>query len=167
MTCPTMLFGVDAPAVNPTDTGPSGSQFDVTVSGTMVVDGAPISTLDVGASLRPKLPGWLVHLRTTMGIGGTRSGAALTRPSDDGVDRLRKRLAKLVARVESDNEADADLLAEARAIGDAVVGRPLLASSAFVEALGEERACLVSMGKHSVKGVGDAIEVFTDARPES
>jgi hypothetical protein len=74
---------------------------------------------------RTKLPGWLVHLRTTMNIGSSRSGAVLTRSADDGVDRLRKRVAKLVSLVESDSDTDVDLLAEAKAIGEAIVGRPL------------------------------------------
>lgn len=91
-----------------------------------VLEAAPMSTMDVGAVLRPKLPGWLVHLRTTMGIGSSRSGAALTRSSEDAIDRLRKRLAKLVSLVENDSDTDVDLLAEAKGIGEAIVGRPLL-----------------------------------------
>ena len=84
----------------------------------------PASTVDAStAAIRPKLPGWLVHLRTTMGIGSSRSGASLTK-ADDGTDRLRKRLAKLVAMVENDND-EVDLHAEAKAIGEAIVGRPL------------------------------------------
>lgn len=90
------------------------------------LEAAPISTIDVGASVRPKLPGWLVHLRTTVGAGSARSGASLTRSTEDGIERLRKRLAKLVGMVESDNDSDVDLLAEARAIGESVVGRPLV-----------------------------------------
>jgi hypothetical protein len=96
-----------------------------------VLEGAPVSTMDLGAAagssgFRPKLPGWLVHLRTTMGIGSARSGASLTRPSDDGIDRLRKRLAKLVAAAESDSgDSDVDFLSEAKAIGETIVGRPL------------------------------------------
>jgi hypothetical protein len=85
---------------------------------------APASSADVGA-VRPKLPGWLVHLRTTMGIGNTRSGASFTRSSVDGVDRLRKRLTKLANIAETDGDTDVDLLAEARGIGEAIVGRPL------------------------------------------
>jgi hypothetical protein len=89
------------------------------------LEGAPVSAADIGASLRPKLPGWLVHLRTTMGIGSSRSGAALARTGDDGIDRLRKRLAKLVSMSESDGDSKVDVLAEARALGEAIVGRPL------------------------------------------
>lgn len=90
------------------------------------LEGAPSSAVDVSATLRPKLPGWLVHLRTTMGIGSSRSAASLTSTSDDGVERLRKRLGKLVAMVEADDDdADVDLLAQARGLGEAIVGRPL------------------------------------------
>ena len=42
MISPTMLFGVDAPAVSPTMTGPSGSQSRVTTSGTFAVEATPI-----------------------------------------------------------------------------------------------------------------------------
>jgi hypothetical protein len=92
-----------------------------------LLEGVPLSTSDVGAgsSARAKLPGWLVHLRTTMGIGSAKSAAALTRTTDDGVDRLKKRLAKLVSLAESDSDTDVDLVAEARAIGEAIVGRAL------------------------------------------
>lgn len=92
-----------------------------------LLEGVPLSTSDVGAgsSSRAKIPGWLVHLRTTMGIGGAKSAAALTRTTDDGIDRLKKRLAKLVSMAESDADTDVDLVAEARAIGEAIVGRPL------------------------------------------
>jgi hypothetical protein len=96
------------------------------------LEAAPLSAIDVNASLgrgllphAAKLPGWLVHLRTTMGIGSSRSGAVLTKSTEDGVDRLRKRLAKLVGMAESDNDAEVDLLAAARAIGESIVGRPL------------------------------------------
>jgi hypothetical protein len=88
------------------------------------LEAVPVSTVDVNMG-RSKLPGWLVHLRTTMGIGSSRAGATLTRSSDDGIDRLRKRLTKLVALAESDNDSDVDLIAEARAIGESIVGRPL------------------------------------------
>lgn len=94
-----------------------------------LLEAPPASSHDVASPLaaraRTKLPGWLVHLRTTMGIGSTRSGAGLTRPPEDGVDRLRKRLGKLVSLAEADSESDVDLLAEARALGEAIIGRPL------------------------------------------
>lgn len=89
------------------------------------LEAAPVSSMDVSASLRPKLPGWLVHLRTTAGISSRRNGTALTRTSEEGIDRLRKRLAKLVGMMESDHDSDLDLLGEARALGEAIVGRPL------------------------------------------
>ncbi len=90
-----------------------------------VLEAAPMSSMDVSGNLRPKLPGWLVHLRTTVGISSRRNGAALTRASEEGMDRLRKRLAKLVGMMESDHDSDLDLLSAARAIGEAIVGRRL------------------------------------------
>jgi len=92
-----------------------------------MLEGAPGSSIDVAmAAARPRVPGWLVHLRTTIGIGSSRSGASFTRSPAEGIERLRKRLAKLVAIVESDAASDVDILGEARAIGEAIVGRPLL-----------------------------------------
>ncbi|MBX3208467.1 MAG: hypothetical protein KF764_25705 [Labilithrix sp.] len=99
-----------------------------------VLEAAPVSSFDVGA--RPKLPGWLVHLRTTIGVGGGRLGgprlgtavsktSSGARSSDDGLDRLRKRLARLVAIADEAGGSDVDALAEARAIGEAIVGRCL------------------------------------------
>src|SRR5262249_10282605 len=87
-------------------------------------EGAPHSSVELGAP-RAKLPGWLVHLRTTMGIGSSRSGATFTRGPSDRVARLRKRLAKPVAMAEGDADPHGALLAEARAIGETLVGRPL------------------------------------------
>jgi len=90
-----------------------------------MLEAAPVSSVDVAMAARPKLPGWLVHLRTTMKIGSNRSGASFTRAAEDGIDRLRKRLAKLVAIADSDADSDVNILGEARAIGEAIVGRPL------------------------------------------
>lgn len=106
-----------------------------------LLEGAPISTADLGGASRPKLPGWLVHLRTTMGIGRrlmaprSRGGrgrsreestpVSLTRTEGDGIDRLRKRLAKLVTLADDTSDSEVDVVAEARAIGEAIVGRPL------------------------------------------
>lgn len=91
-----------------------------------LLEGVPVSTTDASAAMRPKLPGWLVHLRTTMGIGSSRAtSVALNGRTEDGIDRLRKRLAKLVALAEGGGDTDVDLLAEARAIGEAIVGRPI------------------------------------------
>jgi hypothetical protein len=99
---------------------------DLDVDTRSLLEGAPLSTTEVGAgATRPKLPGWLVHLRTTMGIGSARGATQLTRATEDGIDRLRKRLAKLVSVAESGADTDVDLLSEARAIGEAIVGRPL------------------------------------------
>jgi hypothetical protein len=85
-----------------------------------MLEAVPHSATDISSSVRPKLPGWLVHLRTTMGIGSR----SLNRIENEGIDRLRKRLAKLVTRAESDSD-DTELVAEARAIGEALVGKPL------------------------------------------
>ena len=91
------------------------------------LEGAPPSTLDVAASSRAKLPGWLVHLRTTVGLVSSRVPAPMSRGGgDDPVERVRKRLLKLVARGETDPlDASADLLVEARGLGESLVGRTL------------------------------------------
>gem|GEM_PF-1831095 len=92
------------------------------------LEAAPASSMDLSAAAaRPKLPGWLVHLRTTMGIASTRSGALPRSPGgDDAVERVRKRFAKVVARAEHDSlDAHADLLVEAKGLGEAIVGRHL------------------------------------------
>lgn len=91
----------------------------------ILLEGTAESTRDLSRVGSPKLPGWLVHLRTTINIGAARSGATFTRPPQEGVDRLRKRLGKLVTIVESDKASELDVLGEARAIGEAIVGRPL------------------------------------------
>jgi hypothetical protein len=89
------------------------------------LESAPASSLDVAASARPKLPGWLVHLRTTVGLASSRGTASIP-TSADGVERVRKRFAKLVARAESEaSDPDGDLLVEARGLGEALVGRVL------------------------------------------
>lgn len=85
----------------------------------------PASSLDLAASARPKLPGWLVHLRTTMGLSSTRSIASLAGASE-GLDRVRKRLVKLVARAENDpDDMNNELLVEARGLGETLIGRIL------------------------------------------
>lgn len=90
------------------------------------LESAPGSSSDVAASARPKLPGWLVHLRTTVGLASSRTAAAPASESTDGVERVRKRLAKLVARAESDEmDPRGELLVEARGLGEALVGRLL------------------------------------------
>ena len=101
------------------------------------LEAVPISSMDVTAIARPKLPGWLVHLRTTIGLGSGSLGAprlggnattkasSLARASDDGINRLRKRLAKLVAIADGGADSDLDIVADARAIGEAIVGRCL------------------------------------------
>ena len=90
------------------------------------LESTPPSTLDLAASVRPKLPGWLVHLRTTIGLASSRATASAALSSADGLERVRKRLAKLVARAESEgSDANDDLLVEARGLGEALVGRAL------------------------------------------
>lgn len=93
-----------------------------------LLEAAPASTIDLAAAARPKMPGWLVHLRTTMTLVRERDvpGAVRGASKDDGVDRVRKRLAKLVAQAEGDGgDAHADQLAVARGLGEALVGRAL------------------------------------------
>lgn len=88
------------------------------------LESAPASSLDVAAAARAKTPGWLVHLRTTLGIARERE--APLQKDGDAIDRVRKRLAKLVSQSESDTgEAHPDLLAVARGLGEALVGRAL------------------------------------------
>lgn len=90
------------------------------------LESAPASSMDLSASVRPKLPGWLVHLRTTVGLASSRSVAAAASDSAEGVERVRKRLVKLVARAESDeSDPQGELLGEARGLGEALVGRIL------------------------------------------
>lgn len=101
------------------------------------LEGAPSSSLDVAASARPKLPGWLVHLRTTVGLVSTRApgnasavtvaSAGATRSGDSAVERVKKRLVKLLLRAENEvgDAGESGLLVEARGLGEALVGRIL------------------------------------------
>lgn len=90
------------------------------------LEAAPVSTMDLSASVRPKLPGWLVHLRTTIGLASSRNVAAVSSDAAEGVERVRKRLVKLVARAESDElDPQGERLVEARGLGEALVGRIL------------------------------------------
>lgn len=91
-----------------------------------MLESAPASTTDLASLARPKLPGWLVHLRTTVAMAHRRESGPRLDANGEGIDRLRKRFAKLVARAESDSgDAEEDHAFEARAIGEALVGRPL------------------------------------------
>lgn len=90
-----------------------------------LLEATPPSTTSLASSARPKTPGWLVHLRTTMSLVSARAGAPPAKAADDGVDRVRKRFAKLVARAASDGVAEAELLAESRGLGESLIGRPL------------------------------------------
>ncbi len=89
------------------------------------LEGAPASALDVAASSRPKLPGWLVHLRTTVGLVSSRASLP-SRSSAEALERVKKRLAKIVSRAENDlaNE-ECELLVEARGLGETLIGRLL------------------------------------------
>ena len=92
-----------------------------------LLEAAPSSTTDLGSLARPKLPGWLVHLRTTMNLVGARPSApAPPAMTDEGALRVRKRFARIVASAEAANASEhADLLVEARGLGEALIGRPL------------------------------------------
>lgn len=91
-----------------------------------LLEGAPTSSSDVSASGRPKIPGWLVHLRTTMHVASSRASAPPAKAADDALDRVRKRLAKLVSRAQGEGiDGHAELLTVARGLGDALVGRTL------------------------------------------
>ena len=90
------------------------------------LESAPASSMDLSAAVRPKLPGWLVHLRTTVGLASSRGGRLTVASSADGLERVRKRLTKLVARAESESaDSHGDVLDEARGLGEALVGRVL------------------------------------------
>lgn len=91
-----------------------------------MLEAVPASSTDVNASARPRLPGWLVHLRTTINLVSSRPHAPPAKADGDAVDRVRKRFTKLVARAQIEgSESDSELLAGARALGEALVGRPL------------------------------------------
>lgn len=92
------------------------------------LDAAPVSTTDLAqavAGARAKMPGWLVHLRTTVGMAKDRETLAPVETAGS-VDRVRKRFAKLVATAEGDAaDHHPDHLAVARGLGEALVGKPL------------------------------------------
>jgi hypothetical protein len=64
-----------------------------------------------------------------MHVASTRATAAPAKASDDGIDRVRKRFAKLVASAEKkpsgEDGGHGDRIAGARALGEALVGRSL------------------------------------------
>jgi hypothetical protein len=89
------------------------------------LESTPPSSLDLAATVRPKLPGWLVHLRTTVGLASSRGTASIP-SSAEGLERVRKRLAKLIARAEHEGpDPSGDMLVEARGLGEALIGRVL------------------------------------------
>lgn len=99
---------------------------DLEVDTRAMLEGVPVSTADVGSAARAKFPGWLVHLRTTMQVASSRGTAPPAKAADDAVDRVRKRLAKLVSRAQNDGiDGHAELLGVARALGESLVGRIL------------------------------------------
>lgn len=103
--------------------------YDLDAETRALLDGVPASSTDVAAAARAtrvRAPGWLVHLRTAIrpAIPRLAAGAA---GEDEGVERLRKRFARLVASADraSLDASEADLLREARALGETLVGRPV------------------------------------------
>ncbi|MBS2017357.1 MAG: hypothetical protein JST00_31020 [Deltaproteobacteria bacterium] len=101
---------------------------DLDAESRATLEAAPASTTDLASASRPKIPGWLVHLRTTIGMASQRGSGPLPRGSagDDAIERVRKRLAKLVARAEHEPMDNlGDLLVEARGLGEAIIGKHL------------------------------------------
>jgi hypothetical protein len=92
-----------------------------------LLESVPGSTSDLASvASAPKTPGYLVHLRTTVALVRSRSSAPPAKADDEAADRVRKRFAKLVARADADGPAaEGDHLAEARGLGEALVGRAL------------------------------------------
>jgi hypothetical protein len=125
------------------------------------LESTPPSSIDLAATVRPKLPGWLVHLRTTVGLASSR-GTATIPSSAEGLERVRKRLAKLIARAERD-AAGGDLLVEARGLGEVLVGRMLTRDElrALVAPAREAASRLASRGDPEramqVVGIGLAV----------
>lgn len=90
------------------------------------LEGAPASSLDVAASARPKLPGWLVHLRTTVGLVSSRNPGTTISTTEDAALCVKKRLVKLLTSAENDlSSTESALLVEARGLGESLVGRVL------------------------------------------
>lgn len=97
--------------------------FDVDAETRSLLEGAPASSTELGGGRKVKLPGWLVHLRTAIGAAMPRNAQA----DEEGLERLRKRFAKLVAAADraSLDAREEELLREARALGETLVGRPV------------------------------------------
>lgn len=88
-----------------------------------LLEATPASGTDVNASGRLRLPGWLVHLRTTMNLVASRPSAPPSKASDDRVDRIRKKLGKLALRADVELEdEDENLLPRARDLGESLIG---------------------------------------------
>lgn len=140
-----------------------------------MLEAAPASSTDLASAARPKTPGWLVHLRTSVGMASARArgprprqsadgGGAAVRASDDALERLQRRLVKLVARAEHDSvDAASDVLVEAKGLGEAIVGRHLTRKQmrALVAPAREAAGRLASHGDSdramNVVGVGLAV----------
>lgn len=128
------------------------------------LESAPASSMDLAAAVRPKLPGWLVHLRTTVGLASSRGGHVTVASSAEGLERVRKRLAKLVARAENEPaDPHGEILDEARGLGEALVGRLLTRRElrALVASTREAASRLASRGDTEramhVVGIGLAV----------
>jgi len=129
-----------------------------------MLEAVPASSTDLAAASRPKTPGWLVHLRTSVGMASARGSGPLPSASTDAVERVQRRLAKLVARAEHDAiDAASDVLVEARGLGEALVGRLLTRKEmrALVAPAREAATRLASNGDSeramNVVGVGLAV----------
>lgn len=129
-----------------------------------LLEGAPLSTRDLGGAPHTKLPGWLVHLRTTVGMASARSSGRLPSDGGDAIDRVRDRFAKLVGRAEHEAEgAASDSLVEARGLGETLIGRHLTREQlrALVAPAREVASRLVSHGDSEramrVVGLGLAV----------
>lgn len=74
----------------------------------------------------PKMPGWLVHLRTTMNLVRSRPTAPPSKADDDLLAHVEREIARLVIRPETDpSEAKTVRLARAVELGERLVGRAL------------------------------------------
>ncbi|MCA9590261.1 MAG: hypothetical protein KC657_33385 [Myxococcales bacterium] len=87
-----------------------------------VDEAARSALLDGAGATGPSMPAWLVHYRATMGLASSRSGA-LPPDAEETLARVRARVARLASRAEDGSMgAQSDLIADARAAGEALVG---------------------------------------------
>ncbi len=74
----------------------------------------------------PKMPGWLVHLRTTMNLVRSRPTAPPTKADEDLLARVERDIARLLTGSETDpSEAKMVRIARAVELGERLVGRAL------------------------------------------